>query len=190
MLYELHCVVSWTNQSFLRALLLVLRMWIQINILLSRWLERMGQSRWGQRTEVQLNGEDLGESGDSRRGGGGEKRTSYGLSGHESLSVQKDLGGKRRLTELWPLRVDDQKNQKLLLPSEKGLQSGDTGAKGITENSNPDSGTETKLIRLVQVHPINRLEVSEAAGSHTKSAASLPPTDTRLWFHRHKWHIH
>lgn len=42
-LYEIHCVISWSNKSFLMLILLGLRVWIRVNLALARGIEQVGE---------------------------------------------------------------------------------------------------------------------------------------------------
>lgn len=42
-LYEIHCVISWSNKSFLMLILLGLKVWIRGNLALARGIEQVGE---------------------------------------------------------------------------------------------------------------------------------------------------
>ena len=42
-LYEIHCVISWSNKSFLMLILLGLKVWIRANLALARGIEQVGE---------------------------------------------------------------------------------------------------------------------------------------------------
>ena len=42
-LYEIHCVISWSNKSFLMLILLGLKVWIRANLALARGSEQVGE---------------------------------------------------------------------------------------------------------------------------------------------------